>query len=283
MLYDAHNHLQDSELILHREGIFEALAAIQLAAAVVNGTREFDWDEVAGLAESKPWVIPSFGLHPWWVAGRSDRWLSTLIRWLDRAAAQGKWHGVGEIGLDRWKKPFDGADQEEVFLAQLALATERNLPVTIHCLEAWGALDALLQRHPVPARGFLLHAYGGPVDWVPKWVERGAYFSFNGYFLHERKEARREAFKQVPLERLLVETDAPAMPPPAEVTRFHLPAAPDGARLNHPANLAGVYAGLADMLGVDQPALVARVEANFRRFFGTHGNELPAGGLGWNR
>jgi TatD DNase family protein len=175
---------------------------------------------------------------------------------------------VGEIGLDRWKKPFDFADQQEVFVAQLSLAATRNLPVTIHCLEAWGAMDALLHSRPLPARGFLLHAYGGPPELVPRFAALGAYFSFNGYFLHDRKGPRRDVFRQVPPDRLLVETDAPAMPAPEGLTRHQLPAAPDGTRVNHPASLADVYPALAALRGLEPPVLEALVEENFLRLFG---------------
>jgi TatD DNase family protein len=223
---------------------------------------------VEALADAHAWVIPSYGLHPWHAAGRSARWLDSLTRHLDRETARGRKHGVGEIGLDRWKKPFDFADQQEVFVAQLALAAGRNLPVMIHCLEAWGAMDALLHSQPLPTRGFLLHAYGGPAELVPRFAALGAYFSFNGYFLHDRKESRRDVFRRVPPDRLLVETDAPAMPAPASITRHQLPAAPDGTALNHPASLADVYPALAALRGLEPTALEALVEQNFLRLFG---------------
>jgi len=286
MLYDAHNHLQDEWLTPHREAILSELQAIGLAGAVVNGTDECDWEAVAALAQGHPWVVPSYGLHPWRVADRTPEWKNRLIACLDREAAAGRPHGVGEIGLDRWRKPCDFADQQRVFVEQLAIAAERNLPASIHCLEAWGALDELLHRHPVPARGFLLHAYGGPLELVGRFVARGAYFSFNGYFLHERKAARRAVFRQVPAERLLMETDAPAMPPPAPLTRHVLPPAPDGTAINHPASLADVYPALAACRGIGEDTLVRLVAENFHRLFGfapPRGNQLPAGGLPWNR
>lgn len=286
MLCDAHNHLQDEWLDPHREAIVAELRAVGVGAAVVNGTEEADWQAVAALADAHPWVIPNYGLHPWRVAGRTPEWRNRLIACLDREAAAGRPHGIGEIGLDRWKKPYDFADQQAVFLAQMAVAAERNLPASIHCLEAWGALDDLLHRHPVPARGFLLHAYGGPLELVERFAARGAYFTFNGYFLHERKAARREVFRQVPAGRLLIETDAPAMPPPAALTRYSLPPAPDGTALHHPASLADVYPALAALRGIGEDALVRQVAENFQRLFGAdplRGNQLPAGGLPWNR
>ena len=189
---------------------------------------------------------------------------------------------VGEIGLDRWMldraRPDDPRlaglrrapleEQGEVFLKQLALAASEDRPVTIHCLQAYGALEGVLRHVSTPARGFLLHAYGGPAELVPVFAERGAYFSFNGAFLAERHAAKLEAFRRVPADRLLVETDAPAMPLPPERATHALPPAPDGSAVNHPANLAAAYGGLAELRGLTPPALAAQVEENFVRFFG---------------
>ena len=157
--------------------------------------------------------------------------------------------------------------QEEVFLAQLQIVAERNLPVSIHCLQAWGRLLELLQKNQRPARGFVLHSFGGPVEMIPAFTKLGAYFSFPGYFLHERKLRQRDTFKHVPPERLLIETDAPDQLLPAEKISFPLADA-KGRPLNHPANLAVVYSGLAEFFGERIESLAARVEENFQRVFG---------------
>jgi TatD DNase family protein len=261
-LFDAHNHLHDERLAPHRAEILAALAPLNIGGAVVNGTREADWEAVAALARELPWVTPSYGLHPWHAPQRGPRWLEELRRRLDadpRAA-------VGEIGLDRWIEGHDLDDQRAVFTGQLALAVERDRAVTIHCIQAWGALWEIVREHPIPRRGFLIHAYGGPLEMMPGFAERGAYFSFSPYFLHERKAAQREVFRQIPAERLLVETDAPDLRPPDERNAWPL-CDVDGNPINHPANLAVAYTGLAEIRGMDAAALAKHVEANFRRLF----------------
>ena len=258
-MIDAHNHLHDSRLAPHLPAI---LAAFGVERAVVNGTREEDWPAVAALASEHAWVLPSFGLHPWHVGHRSDGWLATLARQLDAHPRA----GVGEIGLDRWIEGHDIEDQSEVFRAQLALAAERDRPATLHCLRAWGALWEIVRTHPLPARGFLLHAYGGPGEMVRGFVERGGYFSFNAYFLHERKAAQREVFAHLPADRILIETDAPDLAPPDGRNRHPLRDA-EGRALNHPANLALAYTALAELRGVPVEALSAQVADNFARLF----------------
>lgn len=277
MYYDAHNHLQDEWLAPDLDRIGETARTLPIGAMVANGTCETDWPLVAGLARRFPFVRASYGLHPWHAGNRSPGWLDTLRA---RLAAEPN-AAVGEIGIDRWmtdsarpddsrltglrRAPID--EQTEVFLSQLALATAGNRPVTIHCLQAWGALDELLHSHAVPARGFLLHAYGGPAEMITRFAERGAYFSFNGYFLDPRKARHQDAFKLIPADRLLVETDAPAMSPPQAWRTHKLPPATDGSPVNHPGNLEAAYAGLASLRGVPLDELAAEIEENFHRFF----------------
>ena len=262
-MIDAHNHLHDARLVPHRAAILQSLAQLGITRAVVNGTREDDWPAVAELARDHPFVLPSFGLHPWHVAARSPDWLARLRENLDANPVA----VVGEIGLDRWVAGHDPDVQREVFSAQIALAAERDLPATIHCLRAWGPLWDLLRTGPVPACGFLLHAYGGPGAMVRGFVERGAYFSFNAYFLHARKAAQRAVFQQIPADRLLVETDAPDMRPPDDRNAHPLHDA-SGTPLNHPANLALAYAALAELRGLSLEELTEQVAENFARLFG---------------
>jgi TatD DNase family protein len=260
--FDAHNHLQDQWLAPHLPDIIETLPTLGIAGAVVNGTIDNDWDAVARLARDLPWVIPSYGLHPWRVAERSKDWEQLLRAKLDAGGV------IGEIGLDRWKEGLDFADQEHVFRAQLQIAVQRNLPATIHCLRAWGALWEIVRREEVPACGFLLHAYGGPAEMIDGFARRGAYFSFSGSFLAEDRHKKREAFRHVPLRRLLVETDAPAMPLPREFERHPLPDPSETERINHPANLLAAYEGLAHLRGMPEADLAGVVEENFRHLFG---------------
>ena len=260
--YDAHNHLQDDRFAGRQGELLEACAEVGVARMVVNGACESDWPQVLKLARENKMVLPSFGYHPWYLAERTPDWLANLKRSLDAAPS-----AVGEIGLDRWKPDLPYAGQEEAFLAQLNLAAERNLPVSIHCLQAWGRLLELLQQNPRPARGLVLHSFGGPAEMIPAFAKLGVYFSFPGYFLNERKLKQREAFRKIPADRLLIETDAPDQHlPPGKILQAL--AGADGQPLNHPANLPAVYAGLADFLGEKTESLVARVEENFLRIFG---------------
>ncbi len=174
---------------------------------------------------------------------------------------------VGEIGLDRWKPELPYEGQEETFLWQLGASAERNLPASIHCLQAWGRMHDLLRDHPRPARGFLLHSYGGSKEMVGPLAKLGAYFSFPGYFMHEKKERQRETFRVVPLDRLLIETDAPDQLLPESANRF--PLNDDaGKPINHPANLAAVYEFVAKERALPLESFAGQIEENFLQLFG---------------
>lgn len=262
---DAHNHLQDERFAGRQAELVAGCRAAGVTRMVVNGSCEEDWQQVAALAREFPGlVVPSFGYHPWYLGERTPRWRETLAELLDRTPGA----VVGEIGLDRWKPGLSYDGQEEVFVAQLRLAAERNLAASLHCLQAWGRLYDLLRENPRPARGFLLHSYGGPAEMVAPLAKLGAHFSFPGYFMHERKARQREAFKQVPADRLLIETDAPDQLLPDTATAHPLTNPGTGKPLNHPANLPAVYRFMAELRGVPLAELTAQVEANFRRLFG---------------
>lgn len=275
-LYDAHQHLHFDPLPPHRAAIVRDLVAAHVKGVVVNGTNEEEWPVVANLAREYPWVVPSFGIHPWDCGNRSPRWLENLRAALLATPAA----GVGEVGLDRWLlelKPDDPRvaglrvapleEQAEVFAAQLALAAELNRATSIHCVQAWGALKDVLKKSPRPARGFLIHGYAGPAEMIRTFADLGAYFSFNVELLAPRRQARLDNFRHIPVKRLLVETDAPTKPPPPELNRYPLPATPEGTAINHPANIVVAYEKLAALRGVPLSTLAPQVEQNFRRLF----------------
>lgn len=262
-IYDAHNHLEDSRLSSQLDAIVEGIRAVPVRKMVVNGTQESDWDAVLQLAAKYDWVIPSIGLHPWYVANKSAGWQDRFERILDSRPC-----AIGEIGLDRWIENHDINAQEEAFRWQLQQAARRNVPVSIHCLKAWGILYEILNSETLPKSGFLIHSFGGPAEMAPQFAELGGYFSLSGYFAHERKARQRDAFRQVPLDRLLLETDAPDMLPPPSL-QLHFLSDSRGAELNHPANIAAVYEFAAELYNVPMEELAVQIEANFRQIFGT--------------
>ena len=256
---DAHLHLQDPRLSGNLEQLIDETRATGVTRLVVNGTSPDDWKNVGTLAEKFPdLVIPSYGLHPWKTPTPFSDWkgqLTTLVESNPLAC-------IGECGLDLWMDSPDMEAQEDAFRFQLELAARLNRPLSIHLLKAWGwALD-ILENSKLPERGFLLHSFGGSKEIAQRFNKLGAYFSFSGYFLQQRKVKVQHAFQAMPREKILLETDAPDMLPPESFITHPL-----DKKCNHPANLVSIGNGLSELLGLQKEALAAQLEQNFQRFF----------------
>ncbi len=254
---DAHLHLQDIRF-LGIDPVIEAMIKTGVSRCIVNGTSPEDWEVVEKLySDYTELVIPSYGLHPWNIPCRDDGLKNQLTELVKKSSLP----CIGECGLDRWMNNHDKEAQEDAFLFQLELARQLNASISIHILMAWGWFMDILRNNEFPERGFLLHSYNGPKELLAELIDRGAYFSFSGYYLHERKVKQQEVFKEIPLDRLLVETDAPDMLPPQHVITHPM------GELNHPANLPSIATHLAELLGLDFKTLDNQLDRNFSDFF----------------
>jgi len=257
---DAHLHLQDPRFS-DPAAIVAEMQQAGIQRCVVNGTSPDDWGSVSALATQFPeFILPSYGLHPWHTPCSHPDWKTLL----EEILTANPLAGIGECGLDRWIKSPDKPAQEEAFLFQLNLAKRFKRPLSIHILKAWGWFLDILRSQKYQQSNFLLHAYNGSRELIPELVERGAYFSFSGSFLHPHKSRLLETFRHIPLERLLVETDAPDMLPPEQAISHRIHDAPT---LNHPANLPRIVHHLAMELTIDPTTLKNQLDRNFSDFF----------------
>lgn len=264
--FDAHNHLQDPRLGGSREAA-RMMKRAGVEMAVVNACEQADWNEVHALVawsmgeEEAPELLPAYGIHPWKAATASGAWLDDLQDYLSTHPRA----SIGEIGLDGWVDAPAIEIQLPVFVGQWQLAREGKRPASIHCLKAWEPLFEVLDKQP-PCTCFLMHSFNGSLEVARRLIPLGAYFSFSGHFLQSRKAKVLEVFRQLPRERILLETDAPDMAPPEEWVTHPL----EGG-LNHPANLAAVGEGLAAGLGMPVEELQGLSAENARRFLGIVG------------
>jgi TatD DNase family protein len=262
MLIDIHCHLQDSPLREQSESVFSEIRRVAVSRLVCNGESPDDWPHVADLANRYPEVLPCFGVHPWFVHEAGDNWEPLLRDYLARYPA-----ALGECGIDRWVEPRDEALQERLFRRQLQIAAELDLPIMIHVLRAWGWFTDILASEPKLPSRMLLHSYGGSPDLIKSFAAHGCYFSFSGNIVEPKRQKLRDALSAVPLDRLLIETDAPAMLPP-EGFRTHQATRPNGEIVNHPANLPLIYTHIANHLRCPREQLEHQVEQNARTLLG---------------
>ena len=254
---DSHNHLQDP--CLGNSGpVIAAMKKAGVNRCVVNATRESDWAAVAALAAAEPdFISPAFGIHPWHAHTVTNGWQKRLVELLVKHPHA----SVGECGLDQWIAEPRLEIQRPVFLDQLCLAREMGRPITIHCLKAWSALfDSFAETPPPPQ--FLMHSFGGSIEVARRLIPLGAYFSFSGHFLHPRKYSVIEVFRQLPPDRILLETDAPDMLPPQESITHPLQ-----EKYNHPANLPAIGQSFAAAFMIPAETLALLTHENARRCF----------------
>ena len=234
ILFDSHCHLQNERCIGTIDVIMDRAGSAGVRHVLCCGTAEQDWESVRLLAMNHRGIIPAFGLHPWFVKERSLSWLEKLEKLLLAVPSA----TVGEIGLDHALDERIDDDQGVVFVAQLKLARRLSRPVSIHCRKAWGdLLDILTAQCGLP-HGGAIHSFSGPADLIPRLVKLNASFSFSGSITFDRNRRGRASALAVPEERLLIETDAPDIPPRG---------IGDGA--NEPANCAMVAQTLAELRG----------------------------------
>ncbi|KAL9681529.1 hypothetical protein QQ045_013314 [Rhodiola kirilowii] len=288
-LFDAHCHLQDPRIFIKAPKLLETAIDSGVVRFAVNGVSEKDWGVVKQMGETYPSVTPCFGLHPWYVGERSSEWLTTLKQYLNNTPSA----AVGEIGLDKGThgRTVDFTDQVEAFRSQLKLAKEVKRPASIHCVRAFGNLLPILKEMgPFPA-GIILHSYLGSAEMVPEFAKLGAYFSFSGYLMFMKEQKAKKMLKTVPLERILMESDAPDALPKSDLTSIFLIEGDDSITealekqrqgtisvgadklplpkemLNHPANIHTVLDYVANLLGMPKEELGELSYSNAIRVF----------------
>jgi TatD DNase family protein len=269
-LVDCHIHLQDESFADDLPAVLGRAADAGVSRFACNGSSIDDWPAVTTLARKHAQIIPCFGVHPWYVGQQPVTWLEELRRCLLSMPG-----AVGEIGLDRWIDPRDEPLQERFFRQQLAIARELNRPVMVHCLRAWGWLLDVLKVEPPPAEGMLIHAFGGSAEMIRPLANMGAYFSFAGNVLEPRRWRAREALAAVPVDRLLIETDSPDLPPPKDF-RSYGQARADGRIRNEPANLPRILRGIAQVRHADEAQLAEAIWQNASRLFGVTGWKIDS-------
>ncbi len=256
--YDAHCHLQFEAVQAEWPAVRKLLVSLGVSRCVVNATGEHDWDAVAKLAKDEPIVWPCYGVHPWQLAQTGSQWLDKLDALISSQDC-----GIGEIGLDR-TSTASMEQQLAACSAQLALAGRCDRPVTIHCHKAWADLLKLLATHSVPGRVFLIHGFNGSKVVMDRLVQLGGFFSCNATLFAPGRQRLQQVIRKIPLERLLLETDAPEMPGPLECREV---CHGSWQHHNHPANIVKNYQLMAELLGLTEQQLATQIAANFNTFF----------------
>jgi TatD DNase family protein len=247
MLIDTHCHLDAAEFAADRDQVHAAAQAAGVAHIVVPGVMVAGFAGLKACVARYPGCLAAYGIHPLYVRQAEPADLAVLRAWLlaERPVA------VGEIGLDYYLADSDPARQDFFFIEQLKLAREFNLPVLLHVRRAIDQVLNQLRRHPVP--GGIAHAFNGSRQQAEEFIKLGFKLGFGGAMSFAGSRRIRELAASLPLEAIVLETDAPDIPP-AWLARGR----------NTPAELARLAEVLAGLRGMDVASLVAQTADNAR-------------------
>jgi TatD DNase family protein len=254
MLVDHHCHLDFPQLAQDRAGVLARARAAGVGLMVTISTRIKRLPELLAIAEAHDNVYCSVGTHP----HNAHEELDIPVEEIVRLSEHPKVVAIGEAGLDYYYQHSTPEAQAEGFRRHIAAARQTGLPLEIHAREADADTALILEdEHAKGAFPAILHCYTGGPDLAARALKLGLYVSFTGVVTFKKSEALREIVRSVPLERLLVETDAPYLAP-----------MPYRGKTNEPAFVVHTAKVLAEVKGVSEDELAAATTDNFFRLFG---------------
>lgn len=255
-LIDSHAHIDVAEFDADREAMLERAraAGVGTILAIGNGPEIEKLGAAVPYAERHEWIYAAAGIHPHEARHATEAHYAEL----DRLARHPRVIAWGEIGLDYHYDHSPREVQARVFRRQLEGARAAKLPVIIHCREAWpDCLQILQEAWRSSDLGGVFHCFSGSLEEARHGLDMGFLVSFAGNISYPKAQGIRDVARQIPLDRLLVETDSPFLAPQ-----------PHRGKRNEPAFVVEVARTVANVRDL-APAEGAAVTAdNFRRFFG---------------
>jgi len=247
-LFDSHCHFDFTDFDQDRDRVWSDAKAEGIQQLLIPTVSPANWEKAQLIANKYRGIYWAAGLHPWWVENYlKNNSLDSLQASLVSAAKESTCIAIGETGLDA-QIEFDINRQIEVFACHLQIAQEHSKPLVMHSRKTHVQLLSILKKNQF-ACGGVVHAFSGSYEQAKTFVDAGFYLGVGGVISYERANKTREAIKKIPLDYLVLETDAPDMPLQGE----------QGIR-NTPVNLLRVAKHLANLkdLAIEQIADVTR-------------------------
>jgi TatD DNase family protein len=254
-LIDSHAHIYFPQFAEDREAMFARAqaAGVKTILAIGTGPGPEKMDAAIPYAEGHDWIYATVGVHP----HEAKQVTPPVLEKLTELAKHPKVIAWGEIGLDYFYDYSPRETQQDVFRAQMDLASQARLPIIIHCRDAWPDTLDLLDKHWRPTGlGGILHCFTSTLEDAKRVLDMGFMISFAGNSTYPKTQHLRDVAKALPLENILIETDSPFL-------------APQGFRgkRNEPAHVAEVARTLATVRDLPADEFAAATAGNFRRFF----------------
>lgn len=252
MLIDTHCHLNDEEHFPDPDSAIRQAREAGVERVILIGVDLPSARRAVEIAERNEGAYAAVGFHPNYTA----EYETGDLKDLEPLLAHPKSVGFGEIGLDFYRETSPAEKQRQALRDQLDLADTLGKPVIFHCRHAYEDLLQTLEARPVRSR-YLFHCFAGTIDDARRALALGAYFGVDGPVTYNTAKELRETLRALPLERLVLETDSPYLPP-----------VPYRGKPNHPAYLRFINDALANTMGVPPEVCEGTTTLTARSLFG---------------
>ena len=249
-MIDSHIHLDDARFDANRPDLISTAMQQGVDRFVLPAVQFSGFAKVADLAQTFPSICPAYGLHPYWIATHQAADLDALDDWLHQQTAV----AVGECGLDYYLKELDKDKQRLFFERQIELAKQHQLPLILHVRGAVQDVFDLLRKHNYFKA--VMHSFSGSLEQARQITAAGVYLGFGGAITYARATKLRTVVAEIPLQHLLVETDAPDQPVSTAVDA-----------INRPENLLDVVRAMAEIKGVEATEVATVTQNNCQQLF----------------
>lgn len=248
-IFDSHTHINAPIFANDLPDVIERAAAMDVSAMLLVAYDEDSAAKMLSLCDKYPHIYGAIGIHPDNATGYNEE----KEQWLRQVLAQPKVCVLGEIGLD-YHNEIEHTIQKKVFERQLQLAKELDLPVSIHNRDATADTYSILKEHYYDGFTGIMHSFNGDENWAEKFIELGMYLSYSGVVTFGNAKEVLQAAKKTPLDKILVETDAPYLTP-----------LPFRGRMNEPAMVRYTLEFLAQKLKIPVTKLSEITYQNTKR------------------
>ena len=250
-LVDSHCHLDAPEFDQDRDAVIARAQATGVREQIVPAVDASGWPKLRDICASDPGLHAAYGLHPMYLDAHRREHLDRLREWIERERPV----AVGECGLDFYVDGLDADEQRHYFEGQLDIAREAGLPVIVHARRAVEAVIIAVRKHG-PLRG-VVHSFAGSIEQARQLADLGFLIGLGGPVTYPRANRLRKLAAGIPIDQLLLESDAPDQPDSAI----------RGQR-NEPARVASVLAAIAELRGEPPEAIAEATTRNAERLFG---------------
>ncbi len=247
MIFDTHAHYDDMAFEQDRAQLLERFRPLGIGAVTDPGSTYESLELICQLTERYSWIYGAMGIHPSECAAMTEQWMEEIENFLQKS----KMVAVGEIGLDyHWEEP--GREwQQHWFRRQLQLARKVNKPVIIHSRDAAADTMRILKEEHAGEIGGVIHCYSYSPELAQEFLQMGFYIGVGGVVTFKNGKKLKETVQQIPLEKIVLETDSPYMAPE-----------PNRGQRNSSLNLRYVAAAIAELKGISSEKVIEQTWQN---------------------